>query len=284
MSDIFISYARQDQPVAKELADAFANYGWSVFWDRQIPIGKTWDRVIESELIAARCVIVLWSHESVTHDWVRLEAEEGLKRRVLLPVTIEEGVDPPLRFRLVQAARLVVSKEHAEGIESTEAFTVLLPAISALAPRTHLSGFWRMRSQENNNEITVLRIAEASVPGTISLQANVYRDGFVTGHWTSTAVSLDTTRGDVHFSWIGARLATTPTFSEGTGRLQFDIASVPTVAGAAILTEMRVGGESKRWALSLERCYDEETRCLIRAEQREVSALVRRWAASKNAG
>src|SRR4029453_16924765 len=111
MADIFISYARQDQPVAKKLADAFATYGWSVFWDRQIPIGKTWDEIIELELTAARCVIVLWSHESVTHDWVRLEAEEALKRRVLFPVTIEEGVDPPLRFRLVQAAKLVVSEK-----------------------------------------------------------------------------------------------------------------------------------------------------------------------------
>jgi hypothetical protein len=33
MSDIFISYKREEQPVAKKLAGALEKEGWSVWWD-----------------------------------------------------------------------------------------------------------------------------------------------------------------------------------------------------------------------------------------------------------
>ena len=47
MSDIFLSYASEDRDRARELAGVFRTRGWSVFWDRTIPPGKTWDEIIE---------------------------------------------------------------------------------------------------------------------------------------------------------------------------------------------------------------------------------------------
>jgi TIR domain len=44
LSDIFISYAREDLRRAKQLAEALKAQGWSVFWDRTIPAGKSWQR------------------------------------------------------------------------------------------------------------------------------------------------------------------------------------------------------------------------------------------------
>ena len=105
MSDIFISYAREDRPSAERLAGALEAQGWSVWWDRAIPAGKTFDEVIEKAINAARCVIVLWSKESVPSRWVRTEAEEGARRDVLVPVLIEEATIP-LAFRRIQAADL----------------------------------------------------------------------------------------------------------------------------------------------------------------------------------
>ena len=61
MSDIFISYASEDREKARQLAEVLNQQGWSVFWDRIIPTGKTFHLVIEEELDSARCVIVLWS-------------------------------------------------------------------------------------------------------------------------------------------------------------------------------------------------------------------------------
>lgn len=104
--DIFLSYAAPDRPTAQTLADVLSAEGWSVWWDRTIPPGQTFDQVIESALDSAKCVIVLWSKASVHSDWVKVEAAEGARRRILVPALIEE-VTIPLEFRRIQAAVLV---------------------------------------------------------------------------------------------------------------------------------------------------------------------------------
>lgn len=106
MSDIFISYASPDRLRAKPLAEALRQLGWSVWWDRTILAGKTWDQAIETALAEARCVIVLWSRDSVQSDWVRTEAEEAKRRGILVPALLDD-VNIPLAFRRVQAANLV---------------------------------------------------------------------------------------------------------------------------------------------------------------------------------
>lgn len=106
MADIFISYAAADRERARDLAQTLGAHGWSVWWDRDIPFGEPFDRVIERELDGARAVIVLWSKVSVESDWVRNEARRGLKRDVLIPVQIG-AVELPLEFSNVQTADLI---------------------------------------------------------------------------------------------------------------------------------------------------------------------------------
>jgi uncharacterized membrane protein YeaQ/YmgE (transglycosylase-associated protein family) len=104
-AEIFLSYASPDRPTAARLAKALQDEGWSVWWDRTIPPGKTFDEVIEAALSAAKCVVVLWSEHSVKSDWVKVEAAEGARKRVLIPAIIAE-VTIPLEFRRLQAANL----------------------------------------------------------------------------------------------------------------------------------------------------------------------------------
>ena len=106
MSDIFISYASSDRETAHKFADALEGLGWSVWWDREIPPGKTFDQVIEEELDSARCVVVLWSKESVRSRWVRTEASAALDRERLVPALIDT-VAIPLEFKRIQAATLI---------------------------------------------------------------------------------------------------------------------------------------------------------------------------------
>jgi hypothetical protein len=61
MSDVFISYAREDRGKAKALAELFQQQDWPVWWDRNIPPGRSFDEVIEKALGVAKCVVVLWS-------------------------------------------------------------------------------------------------------------------------------------------------------------------------------------------------------------------------------
>jgi TIR domain len=105
MADVFISYASPDRARAKTLAEALGAKGWSVWWDRAIPPGRLFDEVIEEALDAASCAVVLWSSQSVASTWVRAEAAEALRRRILVPVLIEH-VKIPLEFRRLQAADL----------------------------------------------------------------------------------------------------------------------------------------------------------------------------------
>lgn len=104
-SDIFLSYASDDRERILPLVRALEETGWTVFWDHTIPAGKTWAEVLEAEITTARSVIVVWSRRSARSDWVQEEANEGKRRKVLVPVRIDP-VEPPFGFRQIQAADL----------------------------------------------------------------------------------------------------------------------------------------------------------------------------------
>lgn len=127
MSDIFLSYKSEDRPKARIIAKALEHHGYSVWWDRVIPIGQSYDDVIEEELDASRCEVVLWSKKSVKSNWVKDEAQEGYNRGILFPVFIEE-VTPPLHFRRMQAAKLM----DWDGTSDNEEFDLLLVCIEKI--------------------------------------------------------------------------------------------------------------------------------------------------------
>jgi len=106
MSDIFISYASEDRERIMSFVRALEKTGWSVFWDRTIPTGKTWRQVIGSEISNCRSIVVVWSKTSIESDWVQEEAEIGKGRHILFPVLID-NVMPPFGFGNIQAETLV---------------------------------------------------------------------------------------------------------------------------------------------------------------------------------
>src|SRR5512146_3199851 len=105
MSDVFISYAKEDAAAARMVADALQRADFSVWWDHRIPPGKTWDEVIGRAIDNAACVVVLWSRTSVQSRYVREEAERDVSRQCLIPALVEK-VDPPFGFARIQAADL----------------------------------------------------------------------------------------------------------------------------------------------------------------------------------
>ena len=105
MPDIFISYASTDRERAGLLADALTKRGYSVWWDRTIPPGRVFDEVIQEAIQGAKCMIVLWSADSVRSNWVKTEASEGATRGILVPAVIGE-VNLPIEFKRIQSANL----------------------------------------------------------------------------------------------------------------------------------------------------------------------------------
>lgn len=106
MSDIFMSYARDDEIRVRQLAGEFERLGWSVWYDRGLQTSEEYDERIERELDAALCVVVVWSAASVKSKWVRAEAAEADNQGKLIPVTFDPDVVPPMRFRQLNVAQL----------------------------------------------------------------------------------------------------------------------------------------------------------------------------------
>lgn len=127
MADIFISYASEDRERARLLAAVLEQHGWSVWWDRKIPVGKSFHQIIEEAIDQARCVVVIWSKYSVSSDWVRNEAEEGKRKNILAPVLLDDA-RIPLGFRHIQAANL----SHWQPAQPSFEFDGLLDSIKAI--------------------------------------------------------------------------------------------------------------------------------------------------------
>ena len=98
MAKVFLSYAREDAPIAKEMAECIGRAGHDVWWDRHIQGGSRFASEIDRELKGADAVVVLWTQASIDSAWVQDEAAEGRDSGRLVPVTFR-GSRPPLGFR-----------------------------------------------------------------------------------------------------------------------------------------------------------------------------------------
>lgn len=100
-SDVFLSYSRDNQPLARKILDLLEEAGFSVWWDAMLEGGVRFHEVTEGNLENAAAVVVLWSEISVKSHWVHDEATRGRDRGCLIPVSID-GTLPPLGFRQFQ--------------------------------------------------------------------------------------------------------------------------------------------------------------------------------------
>lgn len=130
MADIFLSYAREDHARAEQIAKALIAAGYEVFWDVEIPPGKSWADVLEEKLAVSKAAIVLWSKISAASKWVREEARVAHDRGKLIPVQID-GTSPPFGFGEIQAADL----KGWRGDTSDPQWRALLSAVSTAVAR-----------------------------------------------------------------------------------------------------------------------------------------------------
>jgi len=108
VADLFLSYKSEDRARVTPLVEALQTDGLSGWWDAQIEGGTGWRQRIETELAAAKCVLVVWSRRSVgpEGEFVHEEATRAKRRQAYLPVLID-AVEPPLGFGEMQALPLI---------------------------------------------------------------------------------------------------------------------------------------------------------------------------------
>ena len=65
MRRIFVSYAREDAPLVRQLVARLREHGLRVVWDDDLRAGQEYRQALHAELERAKQVIVVWSRFSV---------------------------------------------------------------------------------------------------------------------------------------------------------------------------------------------------------------------------
>jgi hypothetical protein len=107
MSEVFISYKREDEARVSALVRALERHGLACWWDRGLVAGENWRGRIQSELDEARAVVVCWTERTAGSEglFVRDEAARAQRAGKLVPVLLD-NVTPPLGFGELQSIDL----------------------------------------------------------------------------------------------------------------------------------------------------------------------------------
>ena len=128
MSTVFISYARKDRAALQPVFEAVKASGLSVWFPDALPIGRSWQDLLDEGLKAAQCVILVWSKTAAQSEYVQLEIQRAIKAwssdRLVL-VTVD---DTPLPIGLRDLSPLRIGNH--QGTERDE----LVNRIRAVLP------------------------------------------------------------------------------------------------------------------------------------------------------
>lgn len=222
MSDIFISYKREEQPEARKLAEGLEGEGWTVWWDFKLRGGDDFDRVIEAALNESRCVIALWSKLSVKSDYVIAEAREAFEQKKLVPVAIEK-VNLPFRFKGLHTLNLF----NWDGSSESSEFRKLVDDITAIIG-------------EPIRETNVARASRNRRQGKSQPLINIDNHGPGTGFRGTLKDQIliyESSGRDIRFDfqgiesqiWRGQGAEAKPVTPKGEGRLTFEPGGILTL-------------------------------------------------------
>lgn len=136
MTDVFISYKREERPRCVAIYNALVDLKLSVWFDGRIEPGTDFDREIEREVRGAGAVLVLWSELAADSDWIRAEARTGRQKDRLVAIRLDDCL-PPLEFASVQAVDLF---DHRD-FQSSEGWRQIVGRIGRLVGRPGLGDY-----------------------------------------------------------------------------------------------------------------------------------------------
>jgi hypothetical protein len=104
MTDVYISYAREDRERVRPLAETLQFEGWDVWWDPSEPSADG-SAALDQKLGSAGAILVVWSAYSRGSEYVRSEAATGLYKNKLIQTRIDSAA-PPRPFDQVEVIDL----------------------------------------------------------------------------------------------------------------------------------------------------------------------------------
>jgi hypothetical protein len=88
MAEVFISYSQKERALAAPVAARLTELGVEVWYDPQVPSGKSFSTFIHENLREAKAVLTCWSPEAIKSDWVRSEADYAREQGTYLPIFV----------------------------------------------------------------------------------------------------------------------------------------------------------------------------------------------------
>jgi adenylate cyclase len=77
MTDVFISYKREEREAVQIIADKLAALEVEVWFDVGLKSEGSFDSQIADQLSAAKAVLVCWTPGAIASEWVRAEAAQA---------------------------------------------------------------------------------------------------------------------------------------------------------------------------------------------------------------
>lgn len=128
LAEVFISYARSSEALAKRIESALKSAGHAAWRDDQLPAHRAYSEIIEQRLRSAEAVVVLWSKEAVQSQWVRAEADFGRTEGKLVQAQLDDTL-PPIPFNQIQCADLRGWRGH----RNHKGWAKLVESVSSVA-------------------------------------------------------------------------------------------------------------------------------------------------------
>ncbi len=215
MADVFISYKREDRSLVRPLVRALQERGLTVWWDSRIETGENWMASIKRALDAARCIVVLWTPQSVGSDGVYLsevvnaEAEQGRRKNILLPVRMQNGPRPWLH-----------ELRNEEDLSNWQS-NIDDPALNRLAAR--IATFCGSRTPPESSEIEAwFRAEEANNADAYRLFAKMFPQSRFAQEAEPRAAEIQQRVADLEFA-IAAAISIIERFSNEVNKPAFTL-------------------------------------------------------------
>jgi formylglycine-generating enzyme required for sulfatase activity len=152
MSHIFISYSRQNQAYARQLAEDVRKHGFDVWIDDRIDYGEQWFEAIENAITQAGAFVIVMSPDSRKSPWVQKEILIAFRDQIpIFPLLLEGrefGNLIDLQFADVRGGRLPKADFYMrlERVIQPASTTGILVAptdtLPAPPPKSRLSLIW----------------------------------------------------------------------------------------------------------------------------------------------
>jgi hypothetical protein len=118
VSQVFLSYSPKDEREAAAIRGELCRRGLNVWWDADIPVGKTWAHEVGDALETSDSMIVLVSPHAMNSDLVERELGYAIThanyRHRLFPVIITATRSVPAYFSQLQV--FDITKHRTRGL------------------------------------------------------------------------------------------------------------------------------------------------------------------------